>query len=149
MNFKKWVEFVLSTRVCGTVIGCRQIGMNGNEKVLPKVREEDASKYRDWYRSVQVWIQEEGCAVARRCPLERAGGFGGCMKSEKIDKVVDIAGAIAGKAEEIDDILVLYCTKDGKTGSLDNGLMVSMGLLMVEQFKLWMLTGHAKLHDKD
>ncbi len=36
------------------------------------------------------------------------------MESEKISKIVDIAGAIAGKAEEIDEILVLYCLKDRK-----------------------------------
>jgi hypothetical protein len=57
------------------------------------------------------------------------------MESEKISKIVDIAGAIAGKAEEIDEILVLYCMKDRKTGTLDNGMTVATSLLMVEHFK--------------
>ena len=71
------------------------------------------------------------------------------MESEKIEKIVDIAGAIAGKAEEIDEVLVLYCTKDGSTGTLDNGMTVATSLLLVEHFKRWLLEGHAKLHDRD
>lgn len=68
------------------------------------------------------------------------------MKSKKVSKVIDIAEKIAGKAEEIDEILVLYCTKDGRTGSMDNNLTVSVVLLLVENFKRWLLEAHAKLH---
>lgn len=68
------------------------------------------------------------------------------MESEKVSKVIDIAGKIAGKAEEIDEILVLYCTKDGRTGSMDSNLTVSVVLLLVENFKRWLLEAHAKLH---
>ena len=71
----------------------------------------------------------------------------GCdLESEKVTRVVDIAGAIAGKADEIDEIIVLYCTKDGKAGSFDNDLTVAVVLLMIEQFKRWLLESHAKLH---
>lgn len=71
------------------------------------------------------------------------------MDHEQIDKVVDLAANIAGKADDIDQMLVIYIRKsDGKGGSLDNGLTVGQANFLVDKFKHWMFGCMAK-EDKD
>ena len=62
------------------------------------------------------------------------------MENEKVDSVVNVAAALAGRADKIDQVLVIYRnTEDGSQGSIDNGLQLDQCLWMVEGFKLWLL----------
>lgn len=70
------------------------------------------------------------------------------MNHEQIDKVVDLAANIAGKADDIDEVLVIYIRKsDGKGFSLDNGLTVAQANFLVDKFKTWMFSCMAKEDD--
>lgn len=61
------------------------------------------------------------------------------MQSEQIDSVVDLAATIASKADDIDDVMVLYTLKsDGKGYSLDNGMTVAQANFLVDKFKHWL-----------
>lgn len=66
------------------------------------------------------------------------------MKSEKIDQIVDIAATLAARADEFDQVLVLYRRKDAGDkeihGSFDNDLEVRDCLWLVEMFKTWMFS---------
>jgi hypothetical protein len=73
------------------------------------------------------------------------------MKSEKIEQIVDLAATLAARADEYDQVMILYRTKadgDGETsvhGSMDNGLELRDCLWLVESFKLWLTAGAAGL----
>jgi hypothetical protein len=65
------------------------------------------------------------------------------MKSEKIEKIVDLAATLASKADNIDQVLVIYRLKedteeDCTHGSLDNDLELRDSLWLIEAFKFWL-----------
>jgi hypothetical protein len=67
------------------------------------------------------------------------------VKSEKIERIVDLAADLAAKADEIDQVLVIYRLKEDVSrdessthGSLDNGLELRDSLWLVDAFKFWM-----------
>ena len=62
------------------------------------------------------------------------------MERNQVDSIVEIAADLAGKADQIDEVIVLYTLK-GKPGaySLDNNLSVAAGVYLVELFKHWLL----------
>jgi len=62
------------------------------------------------------------------------------MENTKVDSIVSLAADLAGKADDCDEVLVLYRTKSGAGKSMDNNLDVGTALLLVEQFKLYLLT---------
>jgi len=68
------------------------------------------------------------------------------MEQEKVDNLMELAAVIAGKADKICTVLVLYTTDD-KPGvfSLDNGISVSDGLYLIEAFRFFMMNA---LHSK-
>jgi len=75
------------------------------------------------------------------------------MKSEKIEKIVDLAATLASKADDIDQVLVIYRLKENTIGnsthgSLDNDLELRDSLWLVEAFKFWMQAGAMGLLDK-
>ena len=64
------------------------------------------------------------------------------MKSEKIEQIVDIAATLASRADEIDQVLVIYRCKTGDSQfSLDNNLTLSESLWLVEGFRFWLQAG--------
>lgn len=67
------------------------------------------------------------------------------MRSEQIDSVVDLAATLASKADDIDEVMVLYTLKsDGKGYSLDNGMTVAQANFLVDKFKMWLFSCMAK-----
>ena len=67
------------------------------------------------------------------------------MQSEQIDSVVDLAATIASKADDIEEVMVLYTLKsDGKGYSLDNGMTVAQANFLVDKFKTWLFSCMAK-----
>ena len=63
------------------------------------------------------------------------------MQGEKEESIVELAATIAGKADQIDDILVLYTMKsDEMAHSLDNGISVGSALYLMESFKHWVMS---------
>jgi len=70
------------------------------------------------------------------------------MQSEQIDSVVDLAATIASKADDIEEVMVLYTLKsDGKSYSLDNGMTVAQANFLVDKFKTWLFSCMAKDDD--
>jgi len=69
------------------------------------------------------------------------------VKSEKIEKIVDLAATLAAKADDIDQVLIIYRLKegideDGDThGSLDNDLELRDSLWLVKAFEFWLQAG--------
>jgi hypothetical protein len=68
------------------------------------------------------------------------------MKSEKSDRIVDLAASLAAKADDIDQVLILYRTKqvegeDDVQGSMDNELTLQESLWLVEGFRFWIQAG--------
>jgi hypothetical protein len=68
------------------------------------------------------------------------------LKSEKSERIVDLAASLAAKADDIDQVLILYRSKerDGQDdfqGSMDNELTLSESLWLVEGFKFWLQAG--------
>ena len=76
------------------------------------------------------------------------------MKSEKIEKIVDLAATLASKADDIDQVLVIYRLKESVNeddcthGSLDNDLELRDSLWLVEAFKFWLQAGALGLLEK-
>jgi hypothetical protein len=67
------------------------------------------------------------------------------MESEQVDTVVELAAAIAGKADDIEEVMVLYTLKStGKGYSLDNGMTVAQANFLVDKFKHWLFQCMAK-----
>lgn len=73
------------------------------------------------------------------------------MKSEKSERIVDLAASLATKADEIDQVLVIYHNKEtDKYATLDNELTVSECLWLTEAFRFWMLAaGTGLLSEED
>jgi hypothetical protein len=68
------------------------------------------------------------------------------MKSEKSEQIVDLAASLAAKADDIDQVLIIYRNKqregeDDIQGSMDNELTLSQSLWLVEGFKFWLQAG--------
>jgi hypothetical protein len=65
------------------------------------------------------------------------------MKSESVEKIVDLAATLAARADELDQVLVIYRYKengeDVTHGSIDNGLQVDAALWLAEAFKQWLV----------
>jgi len=63
------------------------------------------------------------------------------MAEERCDSIVEVAAKLAGKADKIDQVLVLYTTsKDELIHSIDDGtLSVGDALYMLEMFRDWLL----------
>ena len=62
------------------------------------------------------------------------------MDSEKIDNLLDLAADIAGKADVIEDILILYTVKDKSTPqALDNGIEVGSALYLMLAFQQYLI----------
>jgi hypothetical protein len=65
------------------------------------------------------------------------------MERTRVDSLMEVAAEIAGKADSIQDILVLYSVKGQPTAPmcLDNSVEVGAALLLIESFKFLLLTG--------
>ena len=63
------------------------------------------------------------------------------MEGQKIDDLLELAADIAGKADQIEDVLVLYTVK-GEPGakSLDNGVAVGDALFLMAAFQHYLMT---------
>lgn len=71
------------------------------------------------------------------------------MQSEQIEKVVDLAATIASRADDIDEVMVLYTRKsDGRGYSLDNGMTVAQANFLVDKFKFWLFSCMVKEDEK-
>jgi len=63
------------------------------------------------------------------------------VQSEQIDSIVDLAATIASKADDIEEVMVLYTLKStGKGYSLDNGMTVAQANFLVDKFKHWIFS---------
>jgi hypothetical protein len=68
------------------------------------------------------------------------------LKSEKSERIVDLAASLAAKADEIDQVLIIYRLKerdeeDDTHGSMDNDLELRDALWLAESFKQWLMLG--------
>ncbi len=68
------------------------------------------------------------------------------MKSEKSERIVDLAASLAAKAEDLDQVLIIYRTKQPDEencthGSMDNELELRDALWLAESFKQWLTLG--------
>lgn len=67
------------------------------------------------------------------------------MQNEKIDSIVDLAASLASKADQIDQVLIIYRRKDEgedvSHGSMDNGLRLDECNWLVDAFKFWLHMG--------
>lgn len=68
------------------------------------------------------------------------------MKSEKTERIIDLAASLAAKADDLDQVLILYRSKhvegeDDSQGSMDNELSLAESLWLVEGFKFWLQAG--------
>ena len=68
------------------------------------------------------------------------------MKSEKSERIVDLAASLAAKADDIDQVLIIYRLKqtdeeDDTHGSMDNELELRDALWLAESFKQWLTLG--------
>jgi hypothetical protein len=62
------------------------------------------------------------------------------MERTQVDNIVEIAAELAGKADRIEEVLVIYTMKDENGAhSLDNQLTVETGVYLCELFKNWLL----------
>jgi hypothetical protein len=70
------------------------------------------------------------------------------MESEKVTSIVDLAATLATRAEDVDEVLIIYTTKSkGEGHSMDNGLTVSQANFLVDKFKHWLFQCMAKEKD--
>lgn len=60
------------------------------------------------------------------------------MESTHTENIVAMAADLAGKADEIDAVLVIYQKKEGGFRSLDNGIRAETAVFLVEVFKQWL-----------
>ena len=76
------------------------------------------------------------------------------MKSEKSERIVDLAASLAAKADDLDQVLIIYRRKqtgDDKDilGSMANDLEARDALWLSEGFTQWlMLASHGLLPEK-
>ncbi len=63
------------------------------------------------------------------------------MQSEQIESIVDLAATIASKADDIEEVMVLYVLRStGASHSLDNGMTVAQANFLVDKFKFWLFS---------
>ena len=63
------------------------------------------------------------------------------MERTQVDSIVDLAADLAGKADQVQEVLVIYSVKgESEPRVLDNGLSVETGVFMCEWFKNWLLS---------
>jgi hypothetical protein len=61
------------------------------------------------------------------------------MNSDHIESIIDLAADLAGKADDIEEVLILYTRKsDGTEWSMDNCLTVAQANFLVDKFKHWL-----------
>lgn len=65
------------------------------------------------------------------------------MESEKASSIIDLAGKLAARAEDFDDVLVLCRKKNGQGYSLDNGIDNLTMIFLCESFKTWLVLTHS------
>lgn len=75
------------------------------------------------------------------------------MRSEKSERIVDLAASLAAKAEDVDQVLIIYRMKqiegsDDTNGSMDSNLELRDALWLVESFKQWLTLGSIGLLPK-
>lgn len=75
------------------------------------------------------------------------------MKSEKVEKIVDLAATLASRADEFDQVLVICRMKqvEGKKDgqwTIDNGLTLSEAQWLAGGFMFWLQAGAAGLLKK-
>jgi hypothetical protein len=68
------------------------------------------------------------------------------MRSEKTENIVDLAASLAAKADELDQVLIIYRRKqtgddEDTHGSMDNDLELRDALWLAEAFKQWLTLG--------
>lgn len=67
------------------------------------------------------------------------------MKSEKAERIVDLAATLAARADELDQVLIIYRRKDDggddTHGSLDNELELRDALWLATAFQQWLVLG--------
>lgn len=61
------------------------------------------------------------------------------METERKDRIIDLAGTLATRAEDFDQVLILARKKDGTGYSADNGLQAHEGVFLCECFVHWMI----------
>jgi hypothetical protein len=72
------------------------------------------------------------------------------MQSEQIESIVDLAATIASKADDIEEVMVLYTLKStGEAHSLDNGMTVAQANFLVDKFKYWLFSCMVRGAGKD
>lgn len=65
------------------------------------------------------------------------------MESESVETIVDLAATLASRADEIEQVLVLYSLKTGGAFSLDNNLTAQQSYIMTGRFQHWLLSALA------
>lgn len=70
------------------------------------------------------------------------------MQSEKMERILDLAATLAGRSDELDQVLIIYREKpqhenaeSSVSGSMDNGLTLEQSLWLAESFKTWLTLG--------
>ena len=68
------------------------------------------------------------------------------MRSEKTESIVDLAASLAAKADELDQVLIIYRRKqtgddEDMHGSMNNDLELRDALWLAEAFKQWLTLG--------
>lgn len=72
------------------------------------------------------------------------------MRSEQIESIVDLAATVASKADDIEEVMVLYTLKStGEAYSLDNGMTVAQANFLVDKFKFWLFSCMVREAEKD
>jgi hypothetical protein len=78
----------------------------------------------------------------------------GQVKSEHSERIVDLAASLAAKADDLDQVLIIYRLKDrgeedDTHGSMDNELELRDLLWLAEAFKQWLTLGAIGLLPKE
>ena len=64
------------------------------------------------------------------------------MESDHVESIVDLAATLASRADEYDQVLILYRRKeDGFLGSMDNELSLQEALWLASGFTFWLQAG--------
>ncbi len=62
------------------------------------------------------------------------------MESEKASTIIDLAGVLASRAEDFDQVLIICRKKDGTGYSNDNSITADQAVFLCESFKHWVLS---------
>lgn len=65
------------------------------------------------------------------------------MESEKAANIIDLAGVLASRAEDFDQVLVLCRKKDGTGFCIDNEIEMTQKLFLCESYRLWLVAAHS------